>query len=242
MPVYRGGRTIYGAAIGILILDTRFPRLPGDIGNASTFDFPVRIKVVEGATARRVITDGDPTVIDDFVAAAKVLEGDGVRAITTSCGYLTTVQGPLTQAVGVPVFSSSLMQVPMVARMLPAGRKVGILTLDSRRLSRTHLEMAGIREEPLAIMGAEAVPAFYDNHIGDVTGYDPADVERAVVAMVTELVGRNPDVGAIVCEGTNFAPHGPAVQEALGLPWFDIVELTRLVHASVVKQRRKGFM
>ena len=32
-----GGYTTYGQPIGILMLDTRFPRIPGDIGNAKTY-------------------------------------------------------------------------------------------------------------------------------------------------------------------------------------------------------------
>ena len=242
MPVHRGGRAIYGEAIGILLLETQFPRMPGDIGNASTFDFPVRIRVVKGATVQKIIMDGDQSSLNDFVAAARELEADGVRAITTSCGYLTTIQEPLINAVKVPVFCSSLLLVPMVARMLPADRKVGILTLDSRKLTRHHLELAGITDEPMVIMGAEKVPEFYDNCAGGVLEYDPADVERGVVGMVKELVGKNPDVGAIVCEGINFAPYAAGVQEATDLPWFDIVDLTKLVHSAVIKRRYVGFL
>lgn len=242
MTVFHGGRTTYGEAIGILLLDTRFPRMPGDIGNATTFDFPVRMRVVEGATVQRVIMDGDESAMADFVDAGRELEAAGVRAITTTCGYLTTIQAPLVEAVDVPVFCSSLMQVPMVARMLPRGKKVGILTLDSRRLTEAHLRAAGIVDEPIVLMGAEAVPAYYDNCAGGVEAYDPAVVEAAVVGLATDLTARHPDVGAIVCEGINFAPYAAAVQEAVNLPWFDIVDLTRLVHSAVVKRRYEGYL
>ncbi len=242
MTVFQGGRTTYGEAIGVLMLDTRFPRMPGDIGNATTFDFPVRLRVVDGATVQRVIMDQDPSALADFVDAARELDAAGVRAITTTCGYLTTIQEPLIRAVDIPVFCSSLMQVPMVARMLPRGRKVGILTLDSRRLTDVHLRAAGIVDEPIVLMGAEAVPAYYDNCAGGVEAYDPADVEAAVVGLATDLTARYPDVGAIVCEGINFAPYAAAVQEAVNLPWFDIVDLTRLVYSAVVKRRYEGYL
>ncbi len=242
MSIFRGGRASYGEAIGILLLDTRFPRMPGDIGNATTFDFPVRLRVVEGATVQRIIMDGDDTALDDFVRAARKLEAEGVRAITTTCGYLTTIQELLIEAVTVPVFCSALLQVPMVARMLPRGKKVGVLTLDSRRLTETHLRAAGISDEPVVLMGAEEAPAYYDNCAGGVEAYDPADVEAAVVGLARDLTGRHPEVGAIVCEGINFAPYAAAVQEATGLPWFDIVDLTRLVHSALVKRRFEGFL
>lgn len=170
------------------------------------------------------------------------LEAEGMRAITTSCGYLTTIRKPLIEAVGIPVLYSSLLQVPLVARMLPVGKKVGIPTLDSRRLSQEHLDAAGITDESLVFMGAEEVPAYYDNCAKNLEEFDPEEVERAVVDMVVDLYARKPEVGAIVCEGINFAPYAAAVQEATGVPWFDIVDLTKLVYSAVVKGRYRGFL
>ena len=242
MPVYRGGRTIYGEAIGILLLDTKFPRVPGDIGNASTFDFPVRYRVIKGATAQRIVLENDESSITDFVEAAAELAADGVRAITTSCGYLTTFQDAITDAVGVPVFCSSLLQVPMVSRMLPKGGKVGILTIDSRRLEERTLRAAGITDEPIVIMGSEEVPAFYDTYPRGAMEIDPEDVEQAVIGMVEDLLRKNPDVGAIVCEAINYAPYAAGVQRATGLPWFDIIDLTRHVYNAVVKRPYVGFL
>ena len=242
MPVFRGGRTIYGEAIGILLLDTKFPRVPGDIGNATTFDFPVRYKVVKGATAQRIVLENDESSLKDFVAAAKELADDGVRAITTSCGYLTTYQDAITEKVGVPVFCSSLLQVPMVSRMLPKGKRVGILTIDSRRLAQRTLRAAGITDEPIGIMGSEEIPEFYDTYPRGAMEIDPDKVEKAVVGMVQTLVKRHPDIGAIVCEAINYAPYAAGVQEATGLPWFDIVDLTKHVYNAVVKQRYRGYL
>jgi hypothetical protein len=244
MPIYRGGRSIYGEAIGILVLDTKFPRIPGDIGNATTFDFPVRIRMVPGATGQRVVMEGDESVLPDFIEAAKELEAAGVRAITTSCGYLIMFQEALNETVKVPVFTSNLLQVPMVSRMLPKGKKVGILVMDSRRLTERHLKLAGISDEPLVIMGAEQAPDFYKTYEDPRAAMelDPEKVERAVVDMVKTLVQKSPEVGAIVCEGINFAPYAAGVQEATGLPWFDIVDLTKLVYSAVVKRRYVGFV
>lgn len=244
MPIYHGGRAIYGEAIGIMVLNTKFPRIPGDIGNASTFDFPVRIRVVSGATAQRIVQENDESVLPEFIEAAKELETAGVRAITTSCGFLISFQEALSRAVSVPVFTSSLLQVPMVARMLPKDKKVGILAMDSRRLSKSHLRSAGITDEPLVIMGAEEAPEFYNiyENPSATMEIDPERIEKAVVAMVKHLVQKNPEVGAIVCEGINFAPYAAAVQEATGLPWFDIVDLTRLVYRAVLKRRYVGFL
>lgn len=242
MALYRGGRTVYGQSIGILLTDSRFPRIPGDVGNASTFDFPVHLRRVVVPEAESHELEEDARAIPAYVAAARELEAAGVRAITTSCGYFTTFQEALCAAVTVPVFTSSLMLVPMVARMLPTGRRVGILTIHSRRLTARVLAAAGITDEPVVIMGAEEVPAFTDTYPRGAMQVDPEAVERGVVGMVRDLVRQHPDVGAIVCEGINFAPYAAAVQEVTALPWFDIVDLVRLVHGAVVKKPYRGFL
>lgn len=242
MPIYHGGRNTYGEAIGILLLDTKFPRIPGDIGNATTFDFPVRYRMVEGATPKRIVLEGDESMLPDFVEAAKELEAAGVRAITTSCGYLSTFQDTITAAVNVPVFTSSLMQVPMVSRMLPPGKEVGILTIDSRRLNENTLKASGITDEPVVVMGSEEVPEFYDTYPRGAVEIDPEKVEGAVIGMVQDLLKRNPKVGAIVCEAINYAPYAPGVQAATGIPWFDIIDLTKHVYNAVVKRRYTGYL
>jgi Asp/Glu/hydantoin racemase len=230
----RGGKNFYGQPIGILMLDYRVPRLPGDIGNAYTFDFPVRYKVVSGASAKKIILTEDPTeMLVPYIKAAQELEAEGVRAITTSCGYLAHFQKQMADAVNVPVFTSSLMQLPMVSRMIRSDQKVGIITADSRTLTEEHLRSAGIENIPVVIKGSQDTPAFYNVFPtgGEVLDY-PA-CRDGVVEMVRSLKEEHPEVGAIVCEGTNFALFRSDVQEATGLPFFDIVTLTRMMYQAV---------
>src|SRR3989475_5934874 len=126
----RGGFNQYGFTVGILILDTRFPRILGDVGNAATFPFPVRYHRVSGATPDLVVRRGAEGLLPAFVQGARALEGEGVGAITTSCGFLAKYQQELAAAVRVPVFTSSLLMVPLVHRLLPAGRRERIKTVD----------------------------------------------------------------------------------------------------------------
>lgn len=119
----KGGRTHYGQVIGVITLDTLFPRILGDVANATTFDFPVRFKKVEGATGKRVVKEADPTLLEPFIAAAQELEREGVMAITTTCGFLAMFQEELSNAVNIPFFASSLMQVPLVSRIIGKGKK-----------------------------------------------------------------------------------------------------------------------
>src|SRR6185369_5677553 len=117
--------------IGILMLETRFPRIYGDAGNAATWPFPVRIEIVRDATPERVVRFNAEGLIDAFVRACEHLVAQGVDGITTTCGFLALHQRTIASRLSVPFASSSLLQVPSIAAMLPAGKRVGIVTVDS---------------------------------------------------------------------------------------------------------------
>ena len=138
-----GGKAVYGASVGILLLESRFPRIPGDGGNAETWPFPVLYRVVAGATPDKVVRAAAAGAVEDFVAAARELVALGADGITTNCGFLVLHQDRLARACGVPVAVSSLMQVPWVQVLLPPGRRVGVLTVDASSLTPRHLECAG---------------------------------------------------------------------------------------------------
>ena len=121
----RGGKAIYGAPLGILMLEAKFPRIPGDMGNAATWPFPVLYRVVSGASPERVVLNAAAGLLDDFLAAAADLVAQGAEAITTNCGFLSAFQRELAAHVGVPVATSALLQVPWVQATLPPGKRVG---------------------------------------------------------------------------------------------------------------------
>jgi hypothetical protein len=224
MTRVRGGFNQYGFTVGILMLDTRFPRIPGDMGNATTFPFPVRYHRVGGASAARVVRGGAAGLLPAFVEGARALAREGVGAITTNCGL------------SVPVFTSSLLLIPLVQRMLPPGRRrVGVLTVDAGALTGEHLEGAGIgRDVPLAIAGMEGEKEFTRVLLGDEAELE-VDLARAEhVRVARRLLADHPDVGAIVLECTNMPPYAADIQRATGLPVFDVVSLVRLVHDSLV--------
>src|SRR5450830_1704998 len=118
MTMVYSSRCNYGELIGIIMLDTVFPRIPGDVGNATTFPFPVRYKRVNGASVKRVVKEADPQLLQPFIEAAQELEMEGVKAITTSCGFLVMFQKQIADAVKIPVLTSSLLQVPFVSKLL----------------------------------------------------------------------------------------------------------------------------
>ncbi|HEY7141131.1 MAG TPA: aspartate/glutamate racemase family protein [Methylomirabilota bacterium] len=231
----RGGFNQYGFAVGILMLDTRFPRIPGDMGNAATFPFPVRYHRVPGASPDLVVRQGAAGLLPAFVDGARQLEREGVGAVTTNCGFLVKYQEALAAAVGVPVLTSSLLLVPLVHRMLPPGRRVGILTVNAGALGDEHLRGAGIGPDlPIAVAGLEGEKEFTRVLLGDEAELDVDQAREEHVRVAQRLVADHPDVGALVLECTNMPPYGADIQRALGVPVFDIVSLVTLVHGALV--------
>src|SRR5690348_17956525 len=141
--IAHGGKTLYGARVGILMLETRFPRIPGDMGNAETWPFPVLYKVVPGASPRRVVYGKAAGLLDALLAAAAELVRLGADGITTTCGFLSLYQREISAHVGVPVATSSLMQIPLIERVLPPNKRVGVLTVSAASLTPEHLVAAG---------------------------------------------------------------------------------------------------
>lgn len=226
--IVKGGRTNYGELIGILMLDTKFPRIYGDIGNALTFDFPVKYKKVVGATSQRVVREADTSLTKPFIEAAKELEQEGVSAITTSCGFLVIFQEHLADAVDVPVFSSSLLQVPAVYRMLKKGQKVGIMTASKPHLTQLHFKGAGAIDIPMVVYGMEKEEEFPAVFLNQKQTLDVSKAENEMVKVAQTMVKENPDIGAIVFECTNMPPFRDAVK-GCAATGFDIVTLANYV-------------
>lgn len=225
------------AVIGVLCLDTSFTKIPGHIRNPVTFGFPVTCKVVSGATAQRVVRDADPRLLDPFLRAARELEQDGVAAITSACGFLAIFQQQLANAVSVPVFSSSLMQLPMVHRMLRADQTVGLLTAAEKSLTPRHFEAVGAQAVPVRVAGMQAQPEFREVILeARRPDLNAERLEREVLSVAGQLVRASPDIGALVVECTDLAPFAHAIQAQARVPVFDIVTLTEMVHRTLTRQ------
>ena len=238
----RGGNPIYGQAIGIIMLDTRFPRIPGDIGNATTFPFPVRYKIVLGASPQKVVIEADPALIESFVDAAQELEREGVKAIATSCGFLSLFHQELVEAVGIPVFTSSLLQVNMAYQIINKRKKVGILTALAESLTEKHFAGVGIQGIPMAVAGMDKTEEFRAVFFEGKAEIDIEKCKMEMVSVARELINANPEVGAIVLECTNMPPFSQAVQRAVKLPVFDSVTMIKYAFLSVVHEKYTGYM
>ena len=211
--------------LGVLMLATRFPRPPGDIGNPRSFDYPVRFSVIDAATPRRVVQEHAQGLLPAFRAAAQTLAGEGAAVLTTSCGFLALHQRDLAAAVDVPFASSSLLQLPTL-QALYGNDAVGVLTIDAGSLGAAHL--AAVSAAPgTPVEGVAPEAEFARCILGDAAAMDLEQARRDVVAAAVRLRERVPSLRAIVLECTNMPPYAAAVAAATGCAVFDILGLCR---------------
>jgi hypothetical protein len=202
------------------MLQTRFPRPPGDIGHPASFAVPTRRLVVAGATAGKVVRDAQALaasgLLGAFVAGAQRLEQEGAAAITTSCGFLVLFQAQLQAAVRVPLVTSSLVMLPA---LLEREQQVGVLTISAGSLGPAHLAAAGVSRQraPDVIVGGIAPGTEFAGAIlGDRPRMDPRQAAADVLAAAMDLKRRAPGVSTVVLECTNLPPYAPAIEQATG--------------------------
>jgi Asp/Glu/hydantoin racemase len=232
----QGGKTVYGAAVGILMLETQFPRIHGDMGNALTWDFPVHYRVVRGATPDLVVRNDPTQLVDLFIEAGRDLVAVGCDGITTNCGFLALIQDQVKAALGVPVATSSLMQVPMVQALLPTGKRVGVLTISKETLTPAHLRAAGAPEDT-PVGGTDGLRCFTRDILGDAAAIDFEACRLDMIDGARALVADNPDLGAIVLECTNMVPYARDLRRVTGLPVFSIQSFVTWFQAGLMPRR-----
>jgi hypothetical protein len=196
--------------LGILMLETRFPRPPGDVGHRASWRMPVVYRTVRGATPQRVVREADARLLAPFVEAALALQAEGAAAITTSCGFLWRHQVALQAALDVPVWASSLLLLDELPRP-------GVITVDAASLALTGVPVEGLAP------GCALQRTLLD----DLPTLDLAAAESETVAAAQRLVARHPQVEHIVLECTNLPPYAAAVERATARP---VHHLMSIVH------------
>ena len=226
-----------GFTVGMLMLDAREPYVLGDPANALTFEFPVLYRVVSGATVEAVAT-GDRSVLDAIVDGARWLEGGGVRAIVSNCGFMLHYQEQVAAAVRVPVALSSLLQVPLALAAVGAGRRLGIVTASKRNLGRELLAKVGADDpDRLLIADMEDRPEFA-RILEERETIDVDALASETVAASEELSRADGELGGILLECALLTPYAPAVQRAIGLPVWDFNTLIEQLESSVNRRFR----
>lgn len=236
-----GGTNMCGVSIGVLSLESMFPKPPGHIKNPSSLPFTTSYEIIEGLTVPLLLNNPSPDMIAPLITAAQRLEKSGVKAITGSCGFLALFQAEITAAVSVPVFVSSLVQADLIHRM--TGQPVGVLTASADLMTPAHLAAVGAGDVPLIIEGMEKGPEFAEVILrNDRDDMDLGLIEAELITAGDRLIARAPEIGAILLECTDLPPHAPALQARLGRPVFDIITLATMVHDAVLRRPFPGFI
>lgn len=222
--------------LGIVMLDTRFPRPLGDIGNPLSWPMPVNQRVLRGVWPDKVVASAtglrQNRVLPGFVAIVRQLERDGARAITTSCGFLVLLQRDLQAAVKVPVVTSSLLQLP---QLLEKAQQVGVLTISSKYLGVEHLRAAGVPRDRLRdvlVQGVDPGSEFASAILGNRDTMNLEQTQADVVAAALALKARAPQLRTVVLECTNMPPYAQAVREATGWSVCSLLDSRRLVQTT----------
>ncbi|KRE24821.1 hypothetical protein ASE66_02595 [Bosea sp. Root483D1] len=213
-----------------------FERFLGDIGHAGTWDFPVQYRIVHDAIPARMTDLHNVDLLDKFKAAAQELIDAGVDGITTTCGFLSIYQRELAEFCSVPVATSALLQVPMVERLIPASKRVGVLTYNAASLSGRYFEGVGVAADT-PVVGMPQDSEFVRS-IRDGDNSVPFDTLRAeVLEAAGRLLRENPNIGAIVSECTNLTPYSADIADKFGVPVYDAVSLVNWFHAGLRPRR-----
>ena len=213
--------------LGILMLDTRFPRIEGDIGNPASFDFPVIFRRMAGiGSADAVAAHPDrPRVLAALKANADALAAEGAVGLSTSCGFLALYQKELEALSPLPVATSALLLIRTLT-----GRKVGVITASAENLTPAHFEAVDAPGDT-PVEGLPADGSFAATFLRNGLTLDRDAVEREAVAAGRALVAKHPGVDTVVLECTNLPPYKAALKAALGLPVFDVLDLLADFHA-----------
>jgi len=234
---------VAGYPVGIVYIENiNYPILPGNVVNAYTYDFPVRMKAVPNLTNDRLFRN-DPTIVDDIIATAKSLvQDDGVRSICSACGFFGNYQQQVRQALDVPVAMSSLVQLPWIQNLIRPDQKIGILTANKGSMTKELLESCGVaRTDNLVIKDALGTEEFAT--VVNMRGYFNNTIAmQEITDLAEELVAENDNLGAILLECSDMPPYASAIQEVTQLPVFDFITLIKWLNSGVAQRPYSGWI
>jgi hypothetical protein len=239
--VARRGQSISGQAIGIVVIDTCYPLVPGNVANATTFDFPVMYKVLKGIDISQILR-GDPAILRPLVDGARELAQQGARAIVGACGSFANFQKEVAAALDVPTFLSVMLQVPLIVQGLRPDQKLGILAASASALTPHVFEQCNITDPSrLVITEARNLPEF-QNLLGCTGRLNSHVLQGQVVELVRRFVEDHPEIGAVLIQCSDLPPYAWAIQNAVQLPVYDMNSLINWVYGAVVRQPYRGHL
>ena len=234
--IMKGGTLYYDMPIGILCLESLFPKPRGHMRNPRTYRFPTVTRVVTGVDIPRLLFNPTPDLLEPFIRAAKELEADGVQAITGSCGFMARFQRQIADELTVPVFMSSLLQLPLVRLMHGPKANIGVLTASRQALTPAHFDNCAVSMDSVRIRGMEGNPEFWETIIeGKRHDFDMDRLEAEIVG-TAQTFAKEEALDALVLECTDLSAFSAPIQRAIGLPVYDINSLVEYAYYAVCRK------
>ncbi len=234
------GQNYGGYSVGILhIDDVYYPLLPGNVVNAYSYDFPVKMKAVPDLDVQGLLS-GDSSLGEPIVRAAVELEKEGIRAISGACGFFGFFQKQVAEAVEVPVSMSSLVQAGWIKTTLKPGQRIGVLTADLASINDRLLESCYIEDPGMLVIKDLRHGPHFSAILEGMGTFNNGEVKKEVTSAVVELVKENNDIGAILLECSDMPPYAAYVQRAVGLPVFDFITMIRWLHYATTQRPYTG--
>lgn len=216
----------------------QFEQILGHIANPHTFNFPVQYKRVAGIYYSTLVTNPTPKTCELMVTASQQLEQGGCKAIVSCCGFTSLFQKELAASVEIPVFTSSLLLIPLITQIITPDQAVGVITFNKNNFTDAHLRASGVTDKMTVwSKGLEGQPEWSRILCNPDADFSPACFGNEVVQVAKALVSDHPDIGAIVLECGDLPPFATIIREALNLPVFDLVTMVNMAHEVVALDR-----
>ncbi|MBQ1303028.1 MAG: aspartate/glutamate racemase family protein [Firmicutes bacterium] len=236
---------VSGFPVGIVYIDdTNYPMVPGNVNNASSYDFPVILRTIPNMTQERVFA-GDPTIADDIIAMGQYLiQKEGIRALSSGCGFFGNFQKEVAAALDIPVAMSPLVMIPWIRRLIKPNQKIGVLTANAGALTDKLFDAVGVSQEDremIIIRDLYSEPEF--SCIMTYRGFfDNDGVCNEVVGKAMEIMEEDAEIGAFLLECSDMPPYAYAIQAATQRPVFDFISMIKFLKMSVTQKAYCGWI
>lgn len=230
-----------GYCVGIIDGPWKIPYIPGDVTNASSYDYPVVYNTCTDLDVYK-IAEGDPSVTEHVVETVRGMAQLGVKGISGDCGFMINYLPKAARAVDVPVFLSSLQILPLVASMIGNDRAIAIVTPFPDKMTPDLMAKSGFKGERRVVpLGLQDCEEFMCHLATESDQLDADKVHAEMAALATKAVKDNPDLGAFLLECSMLPPYSKTVREATGLPVFDFITMIDLFQRATHRKRYKGY-
>lgn len=245
----RKGHRSYGMGLGVILLDDVYPGFPGDVRNASAYPFPIQYEIANGVDIERLVVGEDKSLcLPPLVEAAKKLDAMGCKAIIAECGYFSYFQQEIAGSVQIPVFLSSMLQVPFAQQLIGKDRVVGILVARADYITDHHLRSAGIQiGSNFVIAGAmdsgeceEFDKLWTRGKRSDPPSANYDKAKREFLEQGIRFKRAHANMGAMVLECTGFPPFARALQREIEIPVFSYGTLMDYAYSVAVHRDYYG--